>query len=149
MPTPLCFAQERALEHLRRVLPLGNVFVLSSKPGLGRTTVLREVQTELGAAFLDMKDFLAALQARHPEAIEETFEQLVLDTLTNHDTVIVDDLHLLTCVVGGCSPFYPRKGLFDAPLTTITSHAVQAGKRLILGSDESTPAPVSARSHFA
>ena len=42
-----------------------------------------------------------------------TFEQLVLDVLADHEMVIVDDLHLLTCVTGGCTGFYPRTGLLS------------------------------------
>jgi transitional endoplasmic reticulum ATPase len=149
MAITLCPTQQRALDHLRHALPLGNIFVVSSPTGLGRTTVLREIQTELDAAFLDMKNFLAALQSRHPHALEETFEQTLLDALSHNDAVIVDDLHLLTCVVGDCNMFYPRKGLLDGPMTTLAVHTIQAGKKLIFGSDHNTPAPVSARAHFA
>src|SRR6516225_9153279 len=84
--TELCPAQRRGFDHLFRVLPLGNVFVLSCKKGLGRTTVLRELHAQMGGAFLKMKDFFEGLRVEHPSSLEETFERLVLDALADHST---------------------------------------------------------------
>jgi hypothetical protein len=140
--TTLCPAQQHALDRLRHVLTLGNVFALRSDTGLGRTTVLRELHTQLGGAFLNMADYMAALQTSDPVALEETFERLIFDALRAHPAVVVDDLHLLACVVGGCNHFYQRKGLLDMPLTTLATFAAEAGKKLIFGCDESVPDPV-------
>jgi hypothetical protein len=41
MPVRLSPSQQRGYDELRRLLPLGNVFVLAGNNGVGRTTVLR------------------------------------------------------------------------------------------------------------
>jgi ATP-dependent 26S proteasome regulatory subunit len=147
MPTRLSPSQQRAYDELRRLLPLGNVFVLSGGVGVGRTTVLRRLHAEVGGAFLSMKDFTSALRQRHPAALEETFEQVVLQALDAEDTVIVDDLRLLSAVTS--HHFYPRYGLLDAPLTTLTAFASDAGKRLVFSAVEEPPRPIKERCHFA
>jgi hypothetical protein len=126
---------------------MGNVSVLNAGCGLGRTTVLRRLHAETGGVFLNMSDLTDALRAQHPAALEETFERLVLDALVANDTVIVDDLHLLTCVAG-CSIL--RRGLLDAPLTTVCSLAAEKGKKLIFGNgNDAAPGPVGQRCHQA
>src|SRR3954470_13150392 len=108
MSVRLSPSQQRAHDELRRLLPLGNVFVLAGNEGAGRTTVLRQLHREVGGAFLNMKDFTAALRQRDPAALEETFEEIVLQALESQDTVIVDDLRLLSAVTS--HHFYPRYG---------------------------------------
>src|SRR5207237_10241519 len=124
----LCPAQEVAFRYLLRVLAMGNVCVLNAGCGLGRTTVLRRLHAETGGVFLNMSDLTDALRVQHPAALEETFERLVLDALVADDTVIVDDLHLLTCVAAGS---ILRRGLLDAPLTTLCTLAAEKGKKLV------------------
>src|SRR5262245_24013980 len=140
-------SQQRAYDELRRLLPLGNVFVLAGNEGAGRTTVLRQLHREIGGALLNMKDFTAALRERDPAALEETFEQIVLQALEDHDTVIVDDLRLLSDVTS--HHFYPRYGLLDAPLTTLTAFATDAGKKLIFAAVQEPSRPIKERCHFA
>ncbi|MBV9467609.1 MAG: ATP-binding protein, partial [Abitibacteriaceae bacterium] len=134
-PLQLCPAQQRALEGLKRGLGIGHVLALWSETGLGKTTVLREIQRVTGGGFLNMADFMDAMRGQHPIALEETFERLVLDALAIHDVVIVDDLHLLTNV-SSCGDFYLRSRLLDAPLTTLCTYAEETGKRLIFGTDD-------------
>ncbi len=145
----LCPAQQQGFDQLRRLLPLGNVFALTGAVGSGRTTVLRLLHQEVGGAFLNMKDFLDVLRQRNPIALEETFEELVLDALNRHRHVIVDDLRLLSNVVGSCNHFYPRGDLLDAPLTTITTLAAETDKKLIFGVVNSPSDPIAQRCHFA
>lgn len=147
--TRLCPAQQQARDKLHQLLPLAQVFVLLGNTGLGRTTLLSEMHREIGGAFLNMKDFIDTLRQNDPVALEETFEELVMDALASHDLVIVDDLNLLTDVVGGCNHFYPRNGLLNVPLTTLSTFAVEAGKKLILGVTESPPNPLKERCHFS
>ncbi len=147
MPTPLSPSQQQGYDELRRLLPLGNVFVLAGSDGVGRTTVLRQFHQDTGGAFLNMKDFTAALRQRDPGALEETFEQLVLAALDRHDVVIVDDLRLLSAVTS--HHFYPRYGLLDAPLTTLTSLAADAGKKLVFATVGEPSRPIKERCHFA
>jgi transitional endoplasmic reticulum ATPase len=147
MSVQLCPSQQRGYDELRRLLPLGNVFALTAGAGLGRTTVLRQLHRDLGGALLGMQHLTDALRQRNPVALEETFEQLVLDALCEHDAVFVDDLRLLSAVAG--HSFYPRMGLFNAPLTTLTSYAVDAGKKLVFAVAGDPPPPVKERCHFA
>jgi transitional endoplasmic reticulum ATPase len=147
MPVQLTPSQQRAHDELRRLLPLGNVFVLAGNEGVGRTTVLRQLHRELGGAFLNMRDFTATLRHRDPAALEETFEQLVLEALEAHDVVIVDDLRLLSAVTS--HHFYPRYDLLDAPLTTLTTFAADAGKKLMFAAVQEPSRPIKERCHFA
>ena len=147
MTVQLSPSQQRGYDELRRLLPLGNIFVLAGNDGAGRTTILRELHREVGGAFLNMKDFTSALRQRHPAALEETFEQIVLQALEAHDTVIVDDLRLLSNVTS--HHFYPRYALLDAPLTTLTSFAADAGKKLVFSAVQEPSRPIKERCHFA
>ncbi len=147
MPVRLSPSQQRGYDELRRLLPLGNVFVLAGNDGVGRTAVLRELHREVGGAWLNMQDFTSALRQRDPAALEETFEQIVLDALEAHDTVIVDDLRMLSNVTS--HHFYPRYGLLDAPLTTLTSYATDSGKKLVFATVHEPARPIKERCHFA
>jgi ATP-dependent 26S proteasome regulatory subunit len=147
MSLELTPAQQRGYDELRRLFPLGNVFVLSGDAGLGRTAVLRQLHREVGGVFLNMGDFTSTLCQRAPATLEETFEQIVLHALESSDIVIVDDLPLLTAVTSHA--FYPRHGLFEVPLTTLTTVAVDAGKKLIFSSTQEPPRPIKERCHFA
>lgn len=113
---------------------------------MGKTTLLQELHRQQGGAFLNMRDFVDRLQSRHPLALEETFERMVMEALREHDTVILDDLHLITAVGSGCyGNAYPRPQFLNAPAATIAAYATEAGKRLIVGSDDGVPGPISRR----
>jgi ATP-dependent 26S proteasome regulatory subunit len=143
--TALCPAQQSAFDSLSCALPHGHVFVLSGGTGMGKTTLLRALHRQVGGAFLTIKDLVDALRPRHPLAVEETFEELVMAALLAHDHVIVDDLHLVADVVGGCGA-YPRSGFLNGPLTTLSAYAGEVGKKLIFGNDSHPPSPVYQRS---
>jgi SpoVK/Ycf46/Vps4 family AAA+-type ATPase len=145
----LCPAQEEAFKQLRELLPLGNVLALGGPVGSGRTTLLRLLHQEVGGAFLNMKDFMGLLRQRSPVALEETFEQLVLDALNRHGHVIIDDLRILSNVVGSCNHFYQRKELIEAPLTTLTTLAAEGDKKLIFGMVNSPFDTIAKRCHLA
>ncbi len=144
MLTRLTPAQQAAFDTLAGAWPLGNVFLLGSGDGMGRTTVLREVHRGHGGAYLDLRDFLDALRPHHPLAIEETFEAWVGEALAANDCVVVDDLHLLWAVTGGCGS-YPRSGLFRVPLLNLATGAIEHGKKLLFGHDGSLDGPVHER----
>ncbi len=149
MNLPLCPAQQQGFEQLLRQLPLGSVFALTGAVGSGRTTLLRLVHAKVGGAFLNMKDFMGILRQRNPIALEETLEELVLDALNQHSHVIVDDLRLLSDVIGPCNHFYQRRNLLDAPLTTLTSLAIEMDKKLIFGVVNSPSDPIAQRCYYA
>jgi len=138
MAMKLCPAQQSAFNGLKYGLPIGNVFVLWGDTGHGKTTVLRELHNFFGGTYLHAKDLMDEMQDRHPLALEEAFGRLVMDALKNHDCVVVDDLHMLTDVVGGCSN-YPRANLLEVPLKSLATYAAKTGKKLIFGIDHGTP----------
>jgi predicted AAA+ superfamily ATPase len=143
-PSRLCPAQQAALDSLLAALPAGNVFELRGKPGRGKTTVLAELHRRVGGLLVTIRDFVEAATRRHPLALEDALYHLLLDALSQHDQVLVDDLHLATAVTSGCH-FYPRAGLLDAPLTVLASFAADAGKKLVVVSGGKTPDPIAER----
>src|SRR5262245_55846226 len=126
-------AQQEAFDNLSRLVTIGNVFLLYGAVGAGKSTVLSEIHRKMGGEFLSIRNFVEAMCERHPLALEETFERMVMEAISTNDTVIVDDLHLLNDVVC-CGHFYPRIGFLNAPLTALTAYAAETGKRLIFGS---------------
>ena len=114
-----------------------------SKPGRGRTTVLKDLHAALGGAFVTIQDFVDALLKRHPLAMEEAYFELLLAALQQHDTVIVDDLQLPTAIMKGCG-FYLRSGLLDAPMTALAS-AVSSGGWQVVGEENGGEAEEGAR----
>jgi AAA+ superfamily predicted ATPase len=123
----------------------GSAIVLKSKPGQGRTTVLRHVHAALGGEFLGMRQFMDSLAAHQPSALEEAFLQMLDRAIASHDTVIVDDLQLVTAVVGGCD--YARMYLLDAALTAALADAAIEKKTLIFGVEDDAPWPVQRRAY--
>lgn len=148
MMTRLSPTQQKAFDVLQHAHPIGNVFVLHGNAGMGKTTVLREVERSHGGAFLIMNTFLDAMQSKHPLALEETFEQWVRQALERHTCVLVDDLHLLQEVVQGCG-FYPRSGFLNMPLKTLAVLAEQANKKLLFATEGQIPPPLFARCYRA
>ncbi|NOT62650.1 MAG: AAA family ATPase [Acidobacteria bacterium] len=131
MSLTLCPQQQASYDQLLNSLPKGNVFVLYGRSGAGKTSLLKRLQQEHGGSLLNMKDFMEAMQSRHPYALEETFGKLVMDALLQHHTVIVDDFHLLYnpfC----CNHFYQRMSFFEAPAMMLASYAIAANKKLIV-----------------
>jgi transitional endoplasmic reticulum ATPase len=128
--THLCPAQKQAFDLLTTGLQRGAILRLSSGVGRGKTTILQEVHKQVGGAYLNMKDFVAASAKAHPLAIEETLYRLLLDALNSHPVVVMDDLHLLDLYSGGCH-FYPRSGYFNSIMMGLCTYALETGKKLI------------------
>jgi transitional endoplasmic reticulum ATPase len=136
-------AQQSAADRLSNRLSTGSVFVLRAQPGMGRTTVLSHVHRNTGGIFLGVRQFLNELTARRPEAIEEAFLAMLDHALNESDLVIVDDLHLVTAVVTSCE--YSRSYLLDAALTAVLADAVSRNKKLVFGTGDDEPDPISRR----
>jgi ATP-dependent 26S proteasome regulatory subunit len=150
MATTLCPTQQEEFDRLLYALSVGNVLVFYGNTGMGKTTVLQEVHRRHGGAFLTMKEYLDALRGQSPWALETTFERMVLDALNANDTVILDDLHLLTGVVAPCGmSFYPLNNLLLGPLNTLATYATATGKKLLFGSEGSAPGPIRQRAYHA
>lgn len=123
---------------------MGNVFALEGGPGRGKTTILERVHARFGGTFVGMRQFLAALQAHQPQAIEEAFVQMMEDALASEELVIVDDLHLVTDITGHYN--YTRGALFNAALTALLDQAGQ-GRKLVFAVDDEGPAPLRRRAY--
>jgi ATP-dependent 26S proteasome regulatory subunit len=145
MTITLCPAQKRALDGLLSDQPLGNLFTLRARSGMGKTTVLRAAHQALGGAFLTTKEFVDALRPRHPLALEEAFAEWLGDQLHRHECVFLDNLDLISNVTGGCGA-YPRSGLLAAALAPLVAFVEQAGKKLIVSSSWHMPEEIAARS---
>jgi hypothetical protein len=143
--TPLTPAQRHATNGILGGLSAGDVIVLRSAAGMGRSTVLRSVHEAAGGALLGAREFMRSLAAREPAAIEEAFLYMVEQALAAHQLVIVDDLHL---VANPANSFKnPRAYLLDAALTGLMGEAVAWRKKLVFGVENEAPWPVQRRAY--
>ena len=131
----LCPEQRRTFNSLSAGLQTGSILRLWGGVGRGKTTILKELNKQVGGVFLNMKDFVEASAKNHPLALEETLYQLVFDALKSHSAVIVDDVHLVDLHSGGCH-FYPRSGYFNSIMMGLCTYALEANKKLIFGTKE-------------
>jgi transitional endoplasmic reticulum ATPase len=134
MSTPLSPAQQKAFDQLLEVMPLFPAVGLVGGWGTGITTTLRELHQRTGGEWLSMRELLHALRSRHPLAIEETFELLVVAALERADHVYLDEVSLLAMVVQGCGS-YPRAQMLSWALESVIGLAEAKHKKLIFASD--------------
>ncbi len=139
-------SQQRAYDFFVGALPIGSLFVLWTRDGLGRSMILRALHNRFGGGFVMAKDFAHAMRDRHPYAMEETYEKLLMKALESNEIVFVDDFHLLNDVVC-CGHFYQRNGYLNGALTSIASYVQSSGKKLIVGCRDGGPRPISRRSY--
>ena len=137
MTGSLCPAQQKAINGFLYHLPLHHLFIVYGATGLGKTTLLQAAHERLGGTIFQMKDFIDTLRQHHPIAIEEVLEQLLMEALSRHDTVLLDDMHLLWELTHQAS--YPRAGLLNIPFLMVSTYAAEANKKLILGTQGYTP----------
>ena len=130
MSKHLCPSQLKAFEEILGQWPLHSVFVLSGGVGAGKTTLLEALHPVKGGATFQMKDLIDTLRQHHPLAVEEVFEQLVMEALSSHDVIFIDDMHLL-CNLAYRGQAYPRAGLMDIPIQILSTYAAQSNKRLV------------------
>jgi hypothetical protein len=135
--------QQLAADTVLRGLPTGDVFVLEGEDGAGKSTILRHVRQQAGGTLLAMPEFLRLLRSGNAAALEEAFLELIETALSNHDLVILDDLHLITAVTDSCN--YPRTNLMDAAIEAILAAARADGKKLIFAVGEYAPDPIARR----
>jgi len=147
MPTQLCPAQQRAYDSIQRASSMANLLVLSAGTGMGKSMVLRELHRRTGGTLISMKEVYDALRQTNPAAIEESFEGLVMGALTSKPYAYLDDLHLLSNVIGGCNRFYPRAGLLNAALNTIATFAETGRHHLVVSCSGPAPGPIRDRAY--
>src|ERR1051325_1375035 len=108
MSSKLCPEQQRALDGLTAGLSVGNLVLLWGASGMGKTTVLKALHAQTGGAFLSARDYVEAVEDRHPFGIEEAFYRVVLQALEANEVVILDDMDPVMQALGGCAHMYPR-----------------------------------------
>jgi hypothetical protein len=138
-------AQRAASDELLGGLGCGDLVVLQGDVGLGKTTVLRSVQSKAGGVFLSVREFMQALDRRQPFAIEEAWTQLMEAALEKHDLIFLDDLHLIAAAVGGYS--YPRANLLDVAITAVLEHKAKT-KSLVVAVEEEAPEQIKRRAQI-
>lgn len=145
-------SQKEVYETLETGYPIGSVLVLWGSSGMGKTTILEEFHRKHGGQFINMKQFMEALDKEdNPFKIEEVFERLIMNAYKRSKLVILDDLNLLYDVVCGCSHIesYPRAKLIEGPLKTITEYLAKTGKKLVVGNDGRVSEALSNRCYYA
>ncbi len=122
-----------------------DVNVLRVAPGMGRTTILRFVHAQIGGGFIVARQFLSLLSKRQPNAIEETFLELLTEQLNQHQSLFIDDLHLIMQVVDHYN--YRRANLINAVATTLLDEAAALSKKFVFAvSGENEPPAIAQRS---
>lgn len=134
----LCPAQQNAFKGVLAALTTGSIIRLRGGVGRGKTTVLQRVRQEVGGAFLTMRDFVEASAKSHPLALEETFHQLILNALQEHEVVLVDDAHMLDLQSIGCR-LYLRSGYINPVMMAVCTYVLSANKKLVLSATGPLP----------
>lgn len=136
--------QQLAVDCLFRNVSIGAVIGFQAESGMGRTTILRRLRHQTGAAFVDAGDFIEAIKSGHALAIEENVLQPIRKAMGGSDLIVVDDFHLVQKVVDHYN--YSRQALLNIAVTALLSEAAIRGKVLVFGQDEERfPEPIDRR----
>ena len=132
-------AQQQALNALERAVATRRMAILSTRSGIGKTTILTALHERLGGVLLTSREFIEASGERHPLALDETIYDVLSKALGAHAAVIVDDFHLVSAVCC-CSHAYPRQNYLGAGMVALLNMAREAGKALVLATED-VPVP--------
>jgi transitional endoplasmic reticulum ATPase len=141
-------AQKAAYDVVKYASRAGNLVLLTSYSGRGRTTVLRKLHEETGGGFITGKDFIESSAARHPLSLEETLYSAVMAALKEHNIVYVDDIDLIHDATSSCH-YYPRGSYVETALLELSDAALREGKKLVVSTDGSIGQAFAARSFSA
>ena len=122
--------QRDALDALEHQLADHSVAVLSAAQGMGKTSILRTLFARTGGVYLTSREFIEASAKCDPLALDETIYTVLQHALDAHDTVIVDDFHVVS-IVACCVHAYPRQNFLAAALLPLAAQARALGKRLV------------------
>jgi transitional endoplasmic reticulum ATPase len=141
-------AQESAYSVLKYASNAGNLMLLHSASGRGRTTILRKLHGEMGGRFVTGKDFIETSTARHPLSLEETLYSAVITALSDNRIVYVDDIDLIHNATSSCH-FYPRGKYLETALLELSDAALRNDKKLVVSTDGSIAQTFASRSFSA
>ena len=142
----LTSVQQEAANSLLNSLAVSPVSVLGGAAGVGKTTILKTVQSMRGGVYLGAVQLMDVRRIQGPAAIEETFFRMIEDAIESHDLVLVDDLNLVTDAAraGGDG----RLHLLDAALTAILAEARVLGRKLVFAVEANIPWPIRRRAQI-
>jgi len=127
-------AQQSAYQDLVEAARPGSVTYLVGDVGIGKTTLLRRLQEELGGALITSEDLLKAIAGGHPQAIDESVFGLLDGALRHNQTVLVDDIDIIT-YANSAELSYPRAHLFGLAFTALAETARSSNRRLVFALD--------------
>jgi ATP-dependent 26S proteasome regulatory subunit len=136
-------AQQRAFEGISNGLALGEVFVLKGAEGMGKSTILRKLASQRPSCLLGAREFMDALSAGAPAALEEAFLRVIDEAIDGHELIIFDDLSLITDVTGACD--YTRSHLLDVALTAAADKALRLRRKLLFAVNDDAPNTIGQR----
>ncbi len=126
---PLTSAQKAIADDLTSGLKSADVSVLRVDPGMGRTTIMRAVHARTGGAFIVARQILTQLAKRSPDALEETFLEVLTAAIDHNHAVFMDDLHLVLEVVSHYNS--QRVNLMNAVMTTVLDDAARLARKIV------------------
>ncbi|MBV9675170.1 MAG: AAA family ATPase [Acidobacteriaceae bacterium] len=136
--------QTAAREALKKGLEVASVVALGGETGRGKSTVLSDVQRELGGSLIRISHLLEETNRRHPLALEESALTVILKALEHDGLVFVDDFELLQSTVC-CHHGYPRLRWLDGVCLALCEHASRSGRKIIFSYSGMLPGPIYQR----
>jgi ATP-dependent 26S proteasome regulatory subunit len=146
---PLSPAQEEAYAAVLELVANKEPLVgLAGRYGNGRSTILRNVASLLGAPLVTLSDLLRQTSGLHPLHLEEGIAQTFLEPLGLHDVVVMDDLHIIDDVCNNCFD-RARPNVLPIALDAILACLIDTDKQLVVGVRHRVPAPLHQRCLYA
>ena len=138
-PVVLSPAQKGALKSLEHGLTVGDVVSLWGAPGMGKTTVLRELQRRKGGAWIGAREFATAAREGAPNGLEESFARVIGTAAERSEIVIVDDISAVDLGAHSCGN-YPRSIYWDLLAEAFVEETQARGRKLVIGKSGREPA---------
>jgi transitional endoplasmic reticulum ATPase len=144
--SPLSSTQQDAVDRILALWPCSTVFSLWSKPGMGRTSMIRELAAKLDeSAILQADEWFNELGTRNPLQLEEAFAARAIELLKTNLVLLVDDFDRFMCAVGTCNFMYPRQGLNQSALLAVLNTAYTLKRRIVFAGDGQVGEVISPR----
>jgi hypothetical protein len=138
--------QQEAANSLLARLAASPVTVLSGQAGVGKTTILKVLQTTQGGVYLGAQQLMHTRVEQGPAAIEEAFFRMIEDAIQSHNLLLVDDVNLVTGAI--VAEGRGRIHLLDAALTAILAEARILDRRIVFAVEAEIPWPIQRRAQI-